>query len=152
MLSGSPWSVSSTSLQIHVRILRHNWSFCCPVGRPNVWANRHRQHSVATCGWWCRHHSGRTVRIHTSRPPHIRCLKLHAIFLLGSQLPQYVFLSSRVFFTHDLCPLHRVRYDRCMAVHRGLRSIRTAIGPRVQEPGKIGSQLRSLDKTLSSYD
>eukprot|EP00038_Savillea_parva_P017231 m.19457 g.19457 ORF g.19457 m.19457 type:complete len:160 (-) comp3695_c0_seq1:96-575(-) len=44
------------------------------------------------------------------------------------------------------------RYDRCMAVHRGLRSIRAAIAPRVEEAGKIGSQLRSLDKMLSSYD
>lgn len=44
------------------------------------------------------------------------------------------------------------RYDRCMAVHHALRTVRKAIAPRVGEPGKIGSQLRALDKLLSAHD
>jgi len=44
------------------------------------------------------------------------------------------------------------RYDRCVQVHRGLRSMRRAIVSRMEDPGKIGSQLRSLDKMLSLYD
>jgi hypothetical protein len=44
------------------------------------------------------------------------------------------------------------RYDRCMTVHRGLRQVRAALTPRVDEPGKIGSQLRALDKAIAAYD
>ena len=44
------------------------------------------------------------------------------------------------------------RYERCNAVHRGFREIRMAIANRLQEPGKIGSQLRSLDKLLIVHD
>eukprot|EP00041_Stephanoeca_diplocostata_P029832 m.888961 g.888961 ORF g.888961 m.888961 type:complete len:650 (-) comp23641_c0_seq2:1851-3800(-) len=44
------------------------------------------------------------------------------------------------------------RYERCSQVFKGLRKIKSVAQQRSDEPGKVGSQLRSLSKMLHSFE